>query len=162
MKLSLILLIGIFVFGCRTLSPSSDISHDLQFIQIFYHSGKFDELDTFHGTFQKDLIPGAATATMWLTKREQEIILTKVEQMKFFSFPDTIDRLPNMVVQPDLGPQVIRIKYNDQDKTVTWYDPIDPRSKVKYYIESLQSLLNDIIWSKPEYKALPPRKGDYL
>ncbi len=153
---------SVFLLGCHTLSPGSDGEHDVQFIQIFFHSGKLDELDTFHGTYQKDLIPGVAITRMWFTTREQEIVLTKLEQTKFFSFPDTIYRLPNVMVSPDHGAQFIRIKYKDRDKTVVWYDPMNPRSKVKYYIESLQSLLNDITWSKPEYKALPPRKGGYL
>ena len=43
-----------------------------------------DELDTFHGTYQKDLIPGTVKTSMWLTTREQEIILTNLEQIGFF------------------------------------------------------------------------------
>jgi hypothetical protein len=162
MKMFWVLVTSILIFGCCVFSPSSSADHEVQFIQIFYHSGPLDELDTFHGTYQKDLIPGTVKTTMWLTTREQEIILTNVEQIGFFSFPDTVDRPPNTFVQPDFGPQVIRINYEGRDKTVVWYDPIDSRSKVKYYMESLQILLNAIIFSKPEYKALPPRKGAYI
>ncbi len=162
MKWALMLLTSAFLSGCTIFSSGVSRDHDVQFIEIFYHSGLHDELDTFHGTYQKDLIPGVAKTNMWLTEREQEIILSKLEQVRFFALPDTVRRPPNTTVSPDLGPQVIRVKYNDRDKTVVWFDPIDPRSKVKWYIESLQELLNDIILSTPEYKALPPRKGGYL
>jgi hypothetical protein len=161
MKKFLVFLTGVLVSSCSIVSPSSNTDHDAQFIQIFYHSGLLDELDTFHGTYQKDLIPGAARTTMWLTSREQEMILDKVERFGFFSFPDTIHRPPNQAVSPDFGPQVIRMKYKDQDKTIVWYYPISSKSKFKYYIEGIQELLNDIIVSKPEYKALPPAKGGY-
>src|SRR5260370_741606 len=120
--------LSVLHLGCCGLSSTSGGKYDAQFIQIFYHSGLLDELDTFHGTYQKDLIPGTATTPMWLTTREQEILQTNIEQIKFFSFPDTIHRPPNIVVAPDLGPQVLRIKYKNQDKTVVWYDPIDSQS----------------------------------
>src|SRR6266446_5939313 len=100
MKPSGFLLISVLISSCGIFS-SVNSDHDPQFIQIFYHSGALDELDTFHGAYQKDLIPGTAKTTMWLTKREQEIILTKVEQIRFFSFPDFIDQQPNVFVQPN-------------------------------------------------------------
>jgi len=101
---------------------------------------------------------------MWLTTREQEILLTKIENAGFFSFPDTIHKSPNVIQQPDHGAQILRIKYKDQDKTVVWYYPIDTKAEYKffkYYIEGIKQLLYDIIVSKPEYKALPPVKGGY-
>ena len=150
------------MFGCSMRTSSTDTDHDVQSIQIFFHFGRFNELDTFKGIYQKDLIPGIATTTMWLTQREQEIILTKVEQIQFFSLPDTLHRESNVLVFPDLGPQVLRINYRDQDKTVVWNEPISPQSKAKSQIDDLTRLLKDIILSRPEYKALPATKGGYL
>ena len=154
--------LGGLLIGCSMTSPDSGADHDVQFIQIFYHSGLLDELDTFHGTYQKDLIPGTMTTTMWLTTREQEIILTKVERIRFWLLPDTVRRPPGVSIAPDMGPQGIRIKYKDQDKTIVWYDPMDSHSKAKEQIDELRHLLSDIIFSKPEYKALPPTKGGYM
>ncbi len=136
--------------------------HDPQFVQIFYRYG-LNELDTFHGTYQKDLvINGTIKTTMWLTTREQEIIATALENYRFFSLPDVIyKRPPNVHVSPDHGLQVLRIKYNGKDKTVVWDFPIDIKNKNKYFIESITQLIWDIVTSKPEYKALPPIKGGY-
>jgi len=76
--------------------------------------------------------------------------------------PDTIyKRPPSEQVEPDLGLQVLRIKYKGLDKTVVWDYPISQRCKNKYFIESITQLIWDIVTSKPEYKALPPRKGVY-
>ena len=80
------------ILWCGASSQLPQVNHDPQFIQIFYQTRFFDELDTFHGTYQKDLGPDTAKTEMWLTTREQEIILTKLEGMKFFSFPDVLDR----------------------------------------------------------------------
>jgi hypothetical protein len=162
MKNPLPLLATTFLFSCSILVPSADTDYDAQFFQIFFHYNKFDELDTFRGAYQKDLVPGTATTTMWLTQREQENILTNVERAGFFSLPDTVHREPNVYVSPDFGAQAIRIKYRDKDKTVVWYDPMDPRSQARSRIDYLRRLLYDITVSKPEYKALPPAKAIYL
>ncbi|HEY9165240.1 MAG TPA: hypothetical protein VIS48_03665 [Candidatus Kryptonia bacterium] len=158
-------LVGCLLFaGCCLFSSSSEGSHDVQFVQIFLHTGALDELDTFHGTYQKDLIPGTVKTTMWLTTREQEIIATALERYKFFSLPDTIYKFPaNETISPNLGTQVLRVKYNGKDKTVVWDSGLElaTHNKYKYFIESITQLIGDIVASKPEYKALPPAKGGY-
>jgi hypothetical protein len=158
-----IIFVGIsLVAGCCVFHQSSESGHDVQFVKIFLHIGRHDELDTFRGTYQKDLIPGTVKTTMWLTTREQEIILTASERYRFFSLPDTIyERPANEHIYPDLGLQVLRIKYKDRDKTVVWDSPIPPRNKSGYFIESIVQIIEVIIESKPEYKALPHRKGLY-
>jgi hypothetical protein len=142
-------------------APDPKPDHDEQFIQIYFHYNLLDELDTFHGTYQKDLvIDGTVQTRMWLTANEQEIILTAVERIRFFSLPDTIHQYYS--VMPDMGPQVLRIKYKDQDKSIVWYDGVAPNDKSIYYVEQIQNLLCSIIVAKPEYKALPEANGGYV
>jgi hypothetical protein len=162
MKVLFILLTTIFISSCSVFCQVRDtVKHDIQLIQIYYRSGP-DILNTFNETYQKDLIPGTVTTVMWLTTREQEILLTKIESAKFFSFPDTLYSTPNVMVTPGCG-WIIRMKYKQLDKTVVVQCPIDESKYGKYEndIYGIQSLLNDIIVSKPEYKALPERKGGY-
>ncbi len=162
MKLFVPLVGSLVMIGCCIFSSPSGVSHDVQFVQIFMHTNALDELDTFRGTYQKDLIPGTVKTTMWLTTREQDIIANALDHYRFFSLPDTIYKRPTyQSVEPDLGPQMLRIKYKNQDKTVVWDSPIDPHNKSKYFIERLTQLIWDIVTSKPEYKALPPTKGGY-
>lgn len=163
MKLFLALVASLLITGCCVFSSSSEGSRDVQFVEIFMHTGKLNELDTFHGTYQKDLIHGTVKTTLWLTTREQEIIAAALDNYRFFSLPDTVYKRPaNEGVTPDIGLQVLRIKYGNQDKTVVWDSPIDPHNKSKYFIENITRLIWDIVTSKPEYKALPPTKGGYL
>jgi hypothetical protein len=161
MKL-LLLLVCVSIVSCSTgVSPDRN-DHDDQFMQIYFHYNFQEELDTFKGTYQKDLvIDGTVKTTMWLTTREQEIILTKLENIRYFSFPDTLYRQPGVWQSPDGGPQVLRIKYGSLDKKIVWYDTSDPRDMERYSIESIKNLIYDIIVSKPEYKALPPTRGGY-
>ena len=144
------------MFGPSQLSAD----HDQQFIQIFFHHAMHDELDTFNGTYTKDLIPGKVTTEMWLTTRDQEILLTKAEAIGFFELPDTLNRESGIGEFPDFGAQTIRIKHGPRDKTVVWFETT--RDKRRFVVEDLRRLLIDIIRSKPEYKALPPAKGAYI
>jgi len=102
---------------------------------------------------------GTARTTMWLTTNEQEIIAAALENYRFFSLPDTIHK--QYTVMPDLGPQVLRIKYHGQDKSIVWYSHASPNDKSIYYVEQLRDLLWNIIVSKSEYKALPLTRGGY-
>jgi hypothetical protein len=101
---------------------------------------------------------------MWLTIREQEIILTNVERLRFFSLHDTVYPLPpGHIISPNMGRQVLKIKYKDMERTVIWDSGVEIIKCYKdmYFINSITELINDIIVSKPEYKALPPSKGAY-
>lgn len=132
-------------------------------MKIFFHFNRFDELDTFNGTYQKDLIPGLVKTRMWLTKNEQEIILNKLDDIRFFSLPDTviIASEEGVALAPDFGVQRISVQYGSHNKTILWHEPTSPTSKVAPLIGDLSRLLLDLIHSKPEFKALPPTKGAY-
>lgn len=157
MKRILFLAVSVLLSSCSVFCPCSKTEHDPQFIQIFYQLGHAYELDTFKGTFKKDLVlDGTAKTTMWLTTRDQEIILYELDEMGFFRLQDTIKSIPNMILLPSTGPSKLRIKYKDMDKTVIWFYPYDDKR-----IDELRNLFNDIIFSKQEYKALPPAKSAY-
>ncbi len=154
------LLTACLIMSCSNGVSPDRIGHDEQFVQIYFHYNLLDELDTFQGTFQKDLvIDGTIRTTMWLTTNEQEIIAAALENYRFFSLPDTIQK--QYSVMPDLGPQVLRIKYQGREKSIVWYSYASPNDKSIYYVEQLRDLLWNIIVSKPEYKALPPSTGGY-
>jgi len=160
MKPLLSLILGVLYFGCSCLGSFTSSGHDNQFIQVFFQAG-FNELDTFNGTYQKDLIPGIARTRMWLTASEQDTILRYVNEIEFFSFPDTIFREPFMITSPDPGPLIIRIKYRDHDRKVVWFFPPDQNSMAGRKIRGLDRLLRNIIGAKPEFKVLPNTNGVY-
>lgn len=159
--------LGFILSGFPILVKAGDDPKDIQlfhqdlFLQLFLHYNMADELDTFHGIYQKDLIPGTVRTEMYLTPNEQEVILTALERYHFFSLPDTLHSSPNVKRFPDFGAQVLRVKTKDIDKTVVWFYPIDRKYKADVYVEHIISLIQDIVYAKPEYKALPPTKGGY-
>ena len=160
MKFILILCASVTLTSCSCISHLVG-GHDKQFLQIYYHCG-VTLIDTFHGIYRKDLVPGSATTTMWFTTREQEILLTNLERFRFFSLPDTLYATPNVHMEPNPGEQILRVKCGNREKTVVWYSPIDPKYKgASYYIGHIMDLLIEIIVSKPEYKVLPTTKGGY-
>jgi hypothetical protein len=163
MNIKLVFTIAIILFAPYAFCQDSSGDHDPQLMQIYFKFG-LNELDTFHNTYQKDLVSAGTVKTgMWFTTREQEIILTQLNRIIFFNLPDTIHAQPNVVISPSHGPQTLRVKYKGMDKTVVWYYPLpeDVVNNFDYRLESTRDLLWDIIESKPEYKALPPVKGGY-
>lgn len=147
----------IFAFFLVSCCPNlTKDTHDEQFLQIYYHHN-LHTLDTFHGIYQKDLITdGYAKTTMWLTMREQEMLLTKLEHYRFFSWPDTLHRQPGVFQSPDGGTHILRVKYKEIEKIFVWYDTSDTST---FGIDRIGELLYDIISSKTEYKALPEEKA---
>ncbi len=136
--------------------------HDDQVLQIYLHTGYHDDIDTFSGYLQKDLVPGTARIPFWFTSSEQQIILTKLQDCQFFSFPDTIYPQPDVYQSPNFGAQVIRAKYSGKDKTVVWYEPPQKSFKEFPLLVQIRQLIYDIVRSRPDYKSLPERKGLYL
>jgi hypothetical protein len=158
MKVLFILLSTVFISSCTVFYPvANNGEHDPQNLQIYYQS-YHEILDTFNGIYT-----GTAKINMWLTTSEQKIILSKIEEAKFFSFPDTIYQNPNEIISPTPGPVLLRFKYKNFDKTVLLDYPIGKPNYEKYAdgFEEIRSLLYSIIYSKPEYKALPPVIGGY-
>jgi len=156
---------SIVLSGCCLLSPIFSTGHDPQFLRVYYRNG-LDVLDTFHGTYQKDLVEaGTTNAPMWLTTREQQILLEALQENSFFTLPDVIHAQPNVIVFPSHGPDTLRVEYEGRTKTVVWYWPLpiatNPLDDVGARVLDIRSILWDIIFSKPEYKALPPAKGGY-
>jgi hypothetical protein len=151
--------------SCASLPTIKSVAgHDEQFIQIFFHHGHCNELDTFHGTYQKDLVSkGTIKAAMWLKKRDQEILLSTLHRLRFFNLPDTIPKQHDIIVDPDMGVQILKVKYGGTIKTVVWYETNEPSfENDKYSIEEISRLLVKIIYSTPEYKAMPVTDELYL
>lgn len=136
---------------------------DEQFVKLLFRYGFGNRLDTFHGTYTKDLIlDGSITIPFWLTKAEQDSVLTQLEQADFFNLPDTISALEGVIIQPDPGLQLLRVQLGGRVKTVVWFPPVDQELKVGQSVLQLFKSIETIIQAKPEYKTLPPTRGGYL
>jgi hypothetical protein len=159
---ALLLLAQPFWGCCPSLGSIGGEQHDPQVLQIYMHTGYRDDVDTFRGFLQKDLVPGTVTIPFWFTTREQEILLNALERYRFLSFPDTIYAQPGVSRSPDFGAQIIRVKFADKEKSVVWFEPPEKSFKLFPLLINIKNLIYDIFTSRPEYKALPEAKGGYL
>ena len=162
MSIGLSLLFALTPMGCcPCLNLVEGQHHDSQVLQIYMHTGYRDEIDSFQGFLQKDLVSDTVRIPFWFTTREQEIILSKLERSRFFSFPDTIHAEPDVTESPNGGAQILRVKYADKDKAVVWFYPPERSSKFFSLVLAIRNLIYDIAVSRPEYKALPQPKAGY-
>lgn len=152
------------ISACMNNVNESDTHSDSQFVQIYFKYAFKNELDTFDKTYQKDLIfDGEIKVYFWLTTEEQNKILQKVNEIRFFDLPEYFPRVSNIQVMPDAGEQVLRIKYLQHDKTIIWFSfPLDEDNLELNQLKELASFIQEIIENKPEYKKLPPSNGGYL
>ncbi|MFC1543025.1 hypothetical protein ACFL4K_00635 [Candidatus Neomarinimicrobiota bacterium] len=140
-----------------------------QFVEVHFHYGFKNELDTFELTYQKDLVgDGVISTDFWFTTDEQEELLAKVEQYNFYLLPDTIKQREHVIVKPDAGWQFLRIKQGDRNHTVSWYNLVSwyyPQPEYEEYIPDLRALhdyITELIESKCAYQLLPPARGGYV
>ena len=142
----------------------SIVEPEPQFVQIFFKYEFNNELNTFDKTYQKDLIlDGTIKVNFWLTTDEQNQILNKANEINFFSFPDTfVNDTSFVLVSPNPGEQILRIKINNNDHQSIWTILIDLSNPQAVKLKELSSLIISIIEAKPEYKKLPPSRGGYI
>jgi hypothetical protein len=125
-----------------------------------------NELNTFENTFTKDLIlDGTVTVPFHLEAADLDTIEAKMDQIGFFSYPDTFTVGPRDSVRVFITPNstyVFKVASHATLKALFWDDAIvanDPRAAK---LRELIRLIRMIVESKPEYVQLPPARGGYL
>jgi hypothetical protein len=150
-------------FGCSPSTETETNTHDEQFIQIHLQYGFVDDLNTFTGTFTKDLVKdGSITVEFWLSKSQQECIILKVEQLSFFNLPDKIPPLEGQIIEPNPGPDMLQISYNNLNKTIVWDYPLDPEDNSSKRVIELSDYIMSIVRESQIFKELPLANGARL
>ena len=164
MKKSYNTYVSILVLVLFISCSDSIIEPDPQIVQVFFKYSFNNELNTFDKTYQKDLIlDGTIKVSFWLTTEEQNQILNKANELNFFSFPNIFPNdTSNVLVSPNPGDQILRIKTDNYDHQTKWTLLIDMNNPKASNIKELSSLIISIIEAKPEYKKLPPSRGGYI
>jgi len=139
------------------------IATDPQILKLFFKYGFRNQVDTFKGTLTKDLvINGTVTAPFLFTASQQDSILGVLSEAEFFNLPDTLYPVPNMLLLPDHGPQILRVQYQSSLKSLMWsyvLDQSDPRNDA---VLRLWRKLQQIVESTDAFKRLPPAVGAYI
>ena len=150
------------MIGCST-TTDTEKSHDEQFVEVHLQYGFVDEVNTFEGTFTKDLVmDGSITVGFWLSKEDQESIKELADQISFFSIPNNIPAMPGMAISPDPSPDRLRIRFGDLDNTVIWSYPEDPENTEFKKVIELSNHIMSIVRNSEKYKTLPEARGGRL
>jgi hypothetical protein len=141
--------------------PEYDSSKNALNIIFRYGVGAKNELDTFEGTFTKDLVMnGRATTRMVLSQEELKTIQTELTEIGFFSIPENFPSNPSMTVDPQIDYCII-VQEANQTREVNWCNNSLMETNIENNLMQMAAYLCDMIEQKPEYKALPPPNGGY-
>ena len=144
----------------NTLPPYDSSRNPVNLIFRFGVTGN-NELNTFHGTFTKDLIlDGTVTARLILTTEELEQIQQKIIETDFFNIPETFP-LKNPLTMPDYS-YYLMVNNGTATKAVTWGTNSQIDSSTEARLNQLADFIINIISEKPELKLLPPANGAYM
>jgi hypothetical protein len=123
-------------------------------------------LDTSRGTFTKDMVVDPPiTVKLSLAESELVRIRTNMDEIDFWSYPDILEyEIPadgGYSVTP-YGSYYFRAKSGLTVKELGWDDEHGDQSTQAVKLRELIRLIQDIIQSSDEYKALPEPRGGYM
>ncbi len=146
----------------ETASLPTTMPKDFGMVAAFGVYGKM-VLDTFAGTFHKDMVlPQNTTATvdLRLTQAELQLAYSQLVGMDILAYPSDFIPKPDTGVTPNQA-YYLRIKAGGIEKEIRWNDStlsLDPRAKA---LRGWFKGLADLIYATPEYRALPGFRGGY-
>ena len=123
-----------------------------------------NELNTFNGTFTKDLIiDGTATTRLILSQEELSQIQRKLFDIGFYDFPNIF---PSTGVVTPRADYYLKVQNGSTVKEATWYsdsfsDANTDLQRVESDLNQLYRLITGMIEGKLEFKLLPAANGAY-
>jgi hypothetical protein len=118
-----------------------------------------NELNTFDGTFTKDLInDGTIKTRLILSQQELTQIKTKLFDMGFFDYSQSFQSQGNVSPRSDY---IFKVQIGSVIKEVSWYSDSNLESKTDTDLTELNILVTGFIIQKLEYKLLPAANGGY-
>ncbi|OGO19021.1 MAG: hypothetical protein A2144_06855 [Chloroflexi bacterium RBG_16_50_9] len=126
-----------------------------------------NELDTFKGTYTKDMVQGPSIRTdLSLSRQEMDRIYQKMVEIDFFNYPDrfSVSVPPGeliSLVTPHPG-YYFKVEYASRVKELWWEDDVTNQNEKADRLRELIKLIRDIVESREEYQKLPPPRGGYM
>jgi hypothetical protein len=163
-KIAALVLFLITVSAVFERNQYPNFSNDGTRIVFRYGVGAKNVLDTYAGTFTKDLI-GDPPVTIRMTLTEEEIlrIEAKLEEVDFMSQPGW-DLIPHGSVSGMSTPfsaYYLKVSFKGVTREIRWNDSNLLPDDFKGPAAEVAKLLWSIIEAKPEYKSLPQPRGAY-
>jgi hypothetical protein len=166
----LALVLALFsVSGCENQAPADNTASPEQsdFNLIFkYGVTARNELNTFNGTYTKDLIlDPPVTTELRLSEEEMDRIYQKMVEIDFFNYPDEFSVTPTpgergFIIEP-YERYYFKVECDSKVKELRWKDILKNSDEKAAKLRELISLIKGIIESREEYKKLPAPSGGY-
>jgi len=154
-------LVVAYVFLGNVFPPYDSTQNPIN-IDFKFGVGARNELNTFNGTFTKDLvIDGTFTTRLILSQGEMTQIAQELAETDFFNLPETFPRSTNRLVMPQ-SDYYIKVQKGTIVKEFSWNTNSEIDSSTDSRLEQFVSFLTNMIYEKPEYKMMPPATGAYL
>jgi len=161
-KKMLIILIPFLISCSQSTTPPETRNLNLKFS---YGINARNILNTFQNTFTKDLISAGDTSVPFtLSANDFNQILSKMNEINFFAYPDTfiVPTGDTVTIVTPSSTYIFDVSYKLSNKHLYWSDHIMNANAQATNLRELIFLIIGIIQSKPEYLQLPPASGGYL
>ena len=140
-------------------SLNTSAEPDTQVVHIYMELWSRTVLNTFDGTLTMDHgTDKSVTVPFSLTAAEIDTILKVAREFDFFALPDTIPDAYGVSRGSDLNPDVLRIKWGEQDHMVVWYYPFRTEDRRRGF---LPLRLANFIWELAVSKVNPDFRVPY-
>ena len=149
--------------GCETAPPIES-----NFNLIFrYGVGANNELNTFDGTFTRDMVlDPSITVKLSLSQEGLDKIYQKMVEIDFFNYPDkfevTVPPGQPAVIKTPYSTYYFKVEYDSKIKELWWVDEIHNQNTEADKLRELISLIINIISATEEFKEMPTPKGGYI
>ncbi len=121
-----------------------------------------NELDTFKGTFTKDMVlDPPIIVNLLLSREELDRIYMKMIEIDFFDYPGNFSVSTGSGFVTPHSSYYFRVAYDSGIKEIWWDDAIIGEDKKAEKLRELIHLITGVIESKEEYRRLPPPTSGY-
>jgi hypothetical protein len=165
--IALSFIIGLAVLHSAYWTPCFDSDFNLVFRYGHYRVEAKNELNTFRGSYTRDMVTRSPiTVKLCLTREDLDRIYVKMVEIDFFSYPD-IFRVP---LSGDVKGKrshwytyYFKVQNGTKVKTVRWDDRyFISGSEEHENLMELARLIWEIIETKPEYRRMPRPRAGYV
>lgn len=143
----------------------TDQNQTIDTFNLIFRSGS--QLNTFEGTYSRDMVVDPPVKIkMILSKDEKDKIYQKMQEIKFFDYPDKFsvtvppgETISTVTPCPDY---YLKVAIGSKVKELSWSDCMINKNEKADKLRELMKLIENTIESKAEYKALPTPRAGYL
>jgi hypothetical protein len=162
---------GMLAASCRSTPPTTTSGVQLPAVQpadfgfvAAYGAYGRNQIDTFNGTFTKDIISQTRpnpTVELRLTPEELASLYRDLRAMRILDYPSVMDTTNTGITASTPTSYRLDIRAGGIEKSISWgHGEFAGTPEAKALLDWFKKL-QDMIEAKPEYQRMPPLEGGY-